>query len=39
MINSGDLVTGARLGFTIPTVSGNDDYKLVLKDEIFYKLK
>lgn len=38
MINSGDLMTGARLGFTVWTVSGNDAYRLVLKEN-FLKIK
>lgn len=28
MINSGDLVTGARHGFIVLDVSGNDDWGL-----------
>jgi hypothetical protein len=32
MINSGDLVTGARLGCAVLNVSDNDDWRLFLKD-------
>lgn len=31
MINSGDLATGAKLGFTGLDISGNDNQRLFLK--------